>query len=517
MNRFLVATLPVLLVPVIPLALATSCMNGGVPGASGSGTGATGGSVGQISQPRSGGATATTVDTGGGAGPSGGPQVASTAGTGNGGGLPCDVATVLKAKCQLCHGATPQYGATMSLVTYADTQAPARSQPSSKVWEMMRTRIHATTTSAPTPMPPNGQPALTTGTGGELAVLDAWFAAGAPSSTVACGTGGGGGVSTGTGGTPGGTGGGPSGAAGQTGGEATATGVGPQFLPCTPSHIITAHAPGSTTTKYPVPDPTNDAYVCFNFKSPFAAGEQATAFAPIIDDSRVIHHWILFGSTTSVGDGAIQANCVAPSATAVHVTGWAPGGQNAVLDPDVGLKLDYPYFQLQVHYNNQRYADGADASGVAICSTTMPRTNEAGIVTLGPGFFSIPAKASDYPVSASCTGGLATDGKTPITIIGTSPHMHLLGTGFTTTHMRGGTDMGDLSNIPLGSWSFDNQKHYAITPRRQVLPSDTLKTTCFYDNPTSSPVSFGTRTTDEMCFDFITVYPYAAAKKGCRM
>jgi hypothetical protein len=400
MNRFLVATLPVLLVPVIPLALTTSCTSGGFPGASEPGPGATGGATGQGSPRGSGGATATTV------------------GQGTGGGS-----------------------------------------------------------------------VVTTGTGG---------------------------TPSGTGGTPVGTGGTP-GAAGQSGGETTASGVGPQFLPCTPSHIITAHGPGSTTTKYPVPDPTNDSYVCFNFKSPFAAGEQATAFAPIIDDSRVIHHWILYGSATSVGDGAIQANCVAPSASAVHVTGWAPGGQNAVLDPDVGLKLDYPYFQLQIHYNNQRYADGADASGVAICSTTTPRTNEAGIVTLGPGFFSIPAKANDYPVTASCTGGLATDGKTPITIIGTSPHMHLLGTGFTTTHMRGGTNMGDLSNIPLGSWSFDDQRHYAIQPRRQILSSDTLKTTCFYDNPTTSPVSFGTRTTDEMCFDFITVYPYAAAKKGCRM
>jgi hypothetical protein len=74
--------------------------------------------------------------------------------------------------------------------------------------------------------------------------------------------------------------------------------------------------------------------------------------------------------------------------------------------------------------------------------------------------------------------------------------------------------MGDLSNIPLGSWNFDNQIHYPIT-RREVLPGDTLRTTCYYDNPSPSSVGFGTKTSDEMCYDFITVFPYAAANKHC--
>ncbi len=34
----------------------------------------------------------------------------------------CDVAPVLAAKCQRCHGAPPEHGAPFSLVTYEDTQ-----------------------------------------------------------------------------------------------------------------------------------------------------------------------------------------------------------------------------------------------------------------------------------------------------------------------------------------------------------------------------------------------------------
>lgn len=516
MNRALASLHPVLFGVVLPVVAFASC-TAGIPGTAspGASTGApvSGGGSGVLGAPISGLGSAS----GSGGRAQGG--VDSIDGTTSGGTLPCEVARVLETKCQLCHGTMPDFGASISLVTFADTQAPAPSHPASKVWEVMRQRVHATTA----PMPPNGQPALTLGTGGELGILDAWFAAGAPAQAGACdvvgqATGGKTGNGSGAGSSSGGGSGGPSGSGGAAGSNGISApvgaGIGPQYLPCTPSHIMTAHAPGSITTKYPVPNPTSDSYMCFNFKSPFAAGEQATAFAPVIDDSRVIHHFILYGTTSTLTDGSIQANC---AASGTHVAGWAPGGQNVVLDPDVGLKLDYPYFQLQVHYNNQRYADGADASGVAICSTTTPRTNEAGIVTLGAGFFSIPAKSTNYAVKATCSGGLATDGKTPITVIGTSPHMHLLGTGFTTEHLRSGASMGDLSNIPLGSWSFDDQRHYAITPRRQVMPGDTLKTTCYFSNPSSSPVSFGQRTSDEMCFDFITAYPYAAAKKFCAM
>lgn len=409
----------------------------------------------------------------------------------------------MQAKCQSCHGATPLNGAPISLMTYADTQAHGVSNTTLLVWQAMQMRVHSTTMSV---MPPRGQPALTST---ELAALDAWFAAGAPAASQACTGGSGGSTMTGTGGSSAGSGG--------TGGT-VAEGVGPQYLPCTPTHTIKAHATGSSTAKYPVPNPTNDFYACFNFKSPFAAGEQATAFAPIIDDARVIHHWILYGVNTPVTDGSITTGtvgCAATTLTSTHVSGWAPGGQNAVMDPDVGLVLDYTSFVLQIHYNNQRYADGADASGVAFCTTTTPRKNAAGIVPLGSMLFTIPANANDYPVNSNCTS-LASDGTTPITVIGASPHMHKLGTGFRTQHMHGATNMGDLVNIPLGTWSFDGQVNYPVA-RRQVLPGDTLQTTCYYDNPNPAAVSFGTKTTDEMCFDFITVFPYGSANHNCQL
>src|SRR6185295_13404811 len=117
----------------------------------------------------------------GGAGAGGAPM--------NGASLPCAVATVLKTRCQLCHGATPLNGAPMPLVSYADTQAASASDPATPVWKAMQTRVHSTGMKV---MPPRGQPALSAT---ELASLEAWFTAGAPAGTAACtgGTGGAGG------------------------------------------------------------------------------------------------------------------------------------------------------------------------------------------------------------------------------------------------------------------------------------------------------------------------------------
>jgi hypothetical protein len=185
------------------------------------------------------------------------------------------------------------------------------------------------------------------------------------------------------------------------------------------------------------------------------------------------------------------------------------------MDPDVGLVLDYPYFYLQIHYNNSQYADGADASGVAFCTVpaSQARPNAAGVVTLGKVPFSIPAGATNYPVTGTCTS-LSKDGST-ITIIAGSPHMHKTGSGFETQHLRNGANIGDIDNIPPGTWSFDNQHPYPLVPRRPFLPGDQLKTTCYYTNPTASVINFGPRTEDEMCFDFMTAYPYASVNKSC--
>ncbi len=93
-------------------------------------------------------------------------------------GLPCDVQALLSSRCVTCHGVIPNQGAPMSLVTYADLLAPARSNPAMTVSELAVLRMQ----SASAQMPP--APAIHA-TPAEIAVLQDWNAAGNPQG--ACG------------------------------------------------------------------------------------------------------------------------------------------------------------------------------------------------------------------------------------------------------------------------------------------------------------------------------------------
>jgi hypothetical protein len=156
---------------------------GGAGGSSGGGAGSTGGGG------NTGGGGAAGAPSGGGGG--GGAGAAGTAGvTGTGGasaGVPCAVQAVFAAHCTSCHGARPTGGAPMSLVTYADLTAPARSDPTRTVASMAVLRMQ----SAATPMPP--APAQTVASG-EIATISSWIAAGYPATGCGTGTGSGGGT-----------------------------------------------------------------------------------------------------------------------------------------------------------------------------------------------------------------------------------------------------------------------------------------------------------------------------------
>lgn len=398
-----------------------------------------------------------------------------TGGTGSGADW-CAVSAILQQNCSQCHGATPQFGAPMSLVTVADMTATIHGI---KVYDDVVTRIQATDASR---MPYNAPPLSAQ----QIATIKAWVAAGTPGPSGQCSGGTGG--SGGSGGTP--------------------DPMNDADWPCNNGRKVklTAHAAGSTA-RFSVPNPTVDRYVCMNFNSPFRPGETATYIRPMPDNTSVIHHFILFGQAAPGGaDGSITEGCVTPNLVGTQVGGWAPGGGGGIFPDDVGMKLSYPYLQLQLHYNNNTVNNATDASGIEFCATTAPKPNVAGVVTLGIDSFSIPASAQNYPITGTC-GNLSASGR-PITIIGTSPHMHVIGSAFKTTH-AGHPDLIDLDH-----WAFDSQIQYPVD-RRVVNPGEALVTTCYYNNPHPYAVSFGTKTTDEMCFNFITAYPIDEAVNKC--
>lgn len=387
--------------------------------------------------------------------------------------LPCDVDSVLERNCRRCHADTPRFGAPMSLLTHEDTQAPAVSDDTRKVYELMAERIH----SVDDPMPPRDVLSDE-----DKAILDAWFNESVPmrAQIDRC--------------------------EGKDDEQSGATRTGIDDIDCTPTHSFTAHAPNSEEG-FEVPVDAGNLYQCFTWRAPFHDDEQATAWRPVIDDERVIHHWILYSTHVPQEEGA-AINCRMPT-DIEFLAGWAPGGDPTVLPPDVGLELpgQDEFLILQVHYwNAAGLTDAKDRSGIELCTTETPRENAAGVVSLGALAIDIPPRTTGHEVTANCTRS-AMRRTGDINVLGTSPHMHRRGRRLHTMILREGRedDVDMLIDVP--NFSFDDQGQYLFDPPLVLGPTDVLRTTCTYDNDGDEHVRFGEKTEDEMCFNFVMVYP----------
>lgn len=391
------------------------------------------------------------------------------------GGLPCDVREALATECGLCHGEPPSFGAPMALVDFDDLHVPSTGDLTRPVFEAVADRL----TAEVGVMPPDGD---IDDDAREL--LLGWIAAGAPED--------------------------PTADCGQPPVDDAPPSVGPDALPCEPTHVMAAHADQAADPFHVPAVGAQDLYQCFAFRSPFAEGAQATAWAPIIDDERVVHHWILYRSQDSFTEGAAFPCDVSLQLNSDFVAGWAPGGGNSVMPPGVGLELGGPddWYVLQVHYHNEvGYDDALDQSGVAFCEAQTPQPNTAGILTLGTVGLDIPPNSTGHTESGTC-GWLATSQWPPLHVIASSPHMHELGRGFQTRIHRANGGMEIMTDVPL--FDFNNQQSYPHDPEIIINPGDTLESICRFDNPTSSAVHFGEGTGDEMCFNFVLAYPIDA-------
>jgi hypothetical protein len=398
-------------------------------------------------------------------------SIGAPTGTGGAGGtgggsasaLPCDVEAVLSASCWQCHGNPPVYGTPVSLMTYADFQASAVTDPSKKVIDLVGSRIHDT--ASPMPPPPNKPLSAA-----DMKTLDDWIASGAPASQEQCAGAGGAGGGGGSGG----------GGAG---------------ISCSPDVEI---APGK---EWAMPEDVADVYVCYGVDINIAEKRHITAVAPRIDNETLVHHMLLYQTDTQVS--STPTPCSAGGGQGWRLLSvWAPGGEAVELPAEAGLPIDgSTNYAVQIHYSNlTKLAGETDKSGFSLCTTNELRPNDADILAFGTMKFSIPP-AGKLDVTCDFTVPSILP---PTKIIGGMPHMHLLGKAISTVVRPGGSG----APVDIGTrepWNFDNQ--YWDKLDATIKGGDKVSTRCYWENPTSSTVGFGEDTSDEMCYSFALYYP----------
>lgn len=388
------------------------------------------------------------VDGGSGTSVSGGSGSVSSAG----GGLPCDVKAVIEKNCASCHGSEPKFGAPMALVRAADFRAAAPGTTAS-VGQRLLARI--ADDQRPMPPPPNDRLSA-----GDRQVLEQWIESGAPAGSCS---------STNAG-----------------AGAGSADDAGDPLPSDVTCYNVTARA-SAAGDKYNVPT-TPDLYQCFDYNLPWGAKKvQVVRVRPIIDNDKVLHHWNLYNVPTSLTDGK-NGSCSGAHPNAALVSGWAPGGKTLALEDDVGLRVEPGGFSLEMHYNNGVGAGQLDASGAEVCVTEKLRPKEAAVHWLGTQALNkLTATGTCAPINAA-----------PVTIISSSPHMHLQGRHMKTVINRKGGGTEVLIDKPF---DFNTQISYP-TPA-VINPGDTLSTTCTFATPTP----FGQGTNEEMCYNFVLAYP----------
>jgi mono/diheme cytochrome c family protein len=396
--------------------------------------------------------------------------------------LPCDVQAVLDEHCVSCHAAgTPQFGAPMSLASLADLHLAA---PREKVatYEAVAERIQRDGAGA---MPPSPRPGLSDA---ERATLLAWAADGAPGSDETCRA--------------------PDAPAPEAGEpEAPVDGT-----DCEVSFELRAHdKPGQGGGKFPIPA-EDDHYECFYFNAADTGVDEstlATSLAPLLDDTRVLHHWLLFASENeNESPSGTHRRCDGIHPGAFLMAAWLPGTPALVLPKDVGMefpKTKTAQFILENHYNNTaRYQGASDDSGVKVCATKKPKAQHAAMHWLGSERITL-APGSKGSAAATCIP----KSQEPIHILGVIPHMHRLGrhVNMTITRKDGSTEV-----LHEGAFEFESQGYF---PKQVVLqPGDKVRTQCDYLNDTSGVVTLGEKTTQEMCYMFTLAYPIGSMNTG---
>ena len=390
-------------------------------------------------------------------------------------GIPCDVANIVGAQCTGCHGSEPTFGAPMPLAALADFQAPASSDPSRKVFEVVSERIDPTDVAKR--MPPTSLPALHDDA---KAALQAWIAAGALGVDGGC-------EITETSLVP--------------TDEATATrsstSGGAHIMPIEyddpdmQCYKFLAHASGS---EQPYSAAPGEAYINFTFAAPWQGTVYQRAIRIALDDnSKVIHHWLLFKLTGRGSPGAVAVGSGAhPDGILLH--GWAPGASPVYLDKDVGVKLEGDVgYMLEAHYYNSGVTAGPDQSGAEICVTPTAPEHLAELSWLG----------TDAIVGTNASGTCSPNIREPVHLLVAQPHMHLKG-----RHMKVVINHQDQTQevIHDEDFAFENQRYYVLN---SILnPGETITTTCSYNGV----ATFGTSTNSEMCYFFTLHWPAGALR-----
>ncbi len=276
-----------------------------------------------------------------------------------------------------------------------------------------------------------------------------------------------------------------------------------------------------------------DVYRCFVIPTDFNETRYLKGVDYLPGDRSIVHHVLLYADTSGVGDKLDAAdegpgyNCFGGPGINISLStlksllgGWAPGQRPHMLPDDLGLEVPKgAKLIMQVHYYPVTHT-GPDQTRIGLYLHDKQPKNTMFMVPVLNDKFKIPAGAEAQQVDqvfpdASLSGLFdALHLVEPTKIYSLYPHMHLLGQQINVELTdKSGQTLQPL--IYINQWDFNWQGAYDNVTPVEVKSGNRIKLSCTFNNSDSNPrnpnvplvdVTWGERTTDEMCLVFLGVY-----------
>ncbi|KAK7103292.1 putative DBH-like monooxygenase protein 2 [Littorina saxatilis] len=266
----------------------------------------------------------------------------------------------------------------------------------------------------------------------------------------------------------------------------------------------------------PVPQ-QETTYMCMTFQWPDVTKDfHVIATEPIINNSYIMHHMLLFGCADDFAVSAEPSECGMGGCPDL-LGAWSLGVTGQCFHTGAGVLMGqtgYKRLMIQSHWNNpQLHAHFNDSSGMRLHYTSELRANNMAMLMTGQNYIQIPPRSPDTlatsDCSSTCTNNLMTG---DIHITSAANHMHYLGTAMNLELHRNGRFLMNLTNDVI--YDYDTPKFYEYTEPVVIHPGDMIRTNCHFASLDKATTTFeGDATSDEMCYGFLTFFPRENLKK----